>query len=77
MLQDYRSDQTLPIMNQKSKIIVALKILDTPLKNSDGVSFWAVNNLLTTTVPHHRETSQLICNANQLTGFYMMQNIDR
>ena len=26
-------------------------------------------------VPHHIETSQLICNANQLTGFYMMGNI--
>ena len=34
-------------------------------------------NLLTTNVPHHIETSQLICNANQLTGFYMMGNIGR
>ena len=25
-----------------------------------------------TNVPHHIETSQLICIANQLTGFYMM-----
>ena len=24
-----------------------------------------------TNVPHHKETSQLICIANQLTGFYM------
>ena len=32
-------------------------------------------NPLTTNVPHHIETSQLICNANQLTGFYMMGNI--
>ena len=32
---------------------------------------------LTTNVPHHTETSQLICIANQLTGFYMMGNIDR
>ena len=46
-------------------------------KHSDGVSFWAGNNPLTTTVTHHRETSQLIWNANQLTGFYMIQNIDR
>ena len=30
---------------------------------------------LTTNVPHHIETSQLISNANQLTGFYMMGNI--
>ena len=29
-------------------------------------------NSLTTYVPHHIETSQLICNANHLTGFYMM-----
>ena len=34
-------------------------------------------NPLTTNVPHHAETIQLICNANQLTGFYMMGNIDR
>ena len=32
---------------------------------------------LTTNVPHHTETSQLICNVNQLIGFYMMGNIDR
>ena len=30
-----------------------------------------------TNVPHHIETSQLICNANQLVGFYMMGNIGR
>ena len=29
---------------------------------------------LTTNIPHHIETSQLICNADQLTGFYMMGN---
>ena len=34
-------------------------------------------NPLTTNVPHHIETSQLIWNANQLTGFYMMGNIGR
>ena len=32
---------------------------------------------LTTNVPHHKETSQSIYNANQLTGFYMMGNIVR
>ena len=32
---------------------------------------------LTTNVPHHIETSQLICTENQLTGFYMMRNIGR
>ena len=32
-------------------------------------------NQLTTSAPHHRETSQLICNANELTGFYIMGHI--
>ena len=32
-------------------------------------------NQLTTNVPHHIETSQLPCSANQLTGFYMIGNI--
>ena len=34
-------------------------------------------NPLTTIVVHHIETRQLICMANQLTGFYMMENIGR
>ena len=34
-------------------------------------------NPLETNVPNHIEISQLICNANQLTGFYMMGNICR
>ena len=34
-------------------------------------------NPLTTNVPYHTETSPLICNANQLIGFYMMGNIGR
>ena len=34
-------------------------------------------NPLTTSVPHHTETSQLICTANQLIGVYMMGNIGR
>ena len=34
-------------------------------------------NPLTASVPHHIETSQLICIANQLTGFYFMGNIGR
>ena len=32
-------------------------------------------NSLTTNVSHQIETSQLICHANQLTGFYIMRNI--
>ena len=39
--------------------------------------FYIFIDLLTTNVNHHIETSQLICNANQLTGFYMMRNISR
>ena len=34
-------------------------------------------NTLTTNAPQHIETSQLICNVNQLTGFYMIGNIVR
>ena len=36
-----------------------------------GISLW----LVMTSVPHFIETIQLICNANQVTGFYMMGNI--
>ena len=38
--------------------------------------FRAVNPL-TTSVPHYIETSRFICDAYQLTGFYMMSNIGR
>ena len=37
----------------------------------------AIFNPLTTNVPHPIETSQLICSANQWTGFYMMGNFCR
>ena len=33
-------------------------------------------NQLVTNASHHTETSQLICDANELTGFYMMGNTD-
>ena len=36
-----------------------------------GISLW----LVMTSVPHFIETIQLICNANQVTGFYMMGSI--
>ena len=39
--------------------------------------FGMVLNPLTTNVPHHIKTGQLICIANQLTGFFMMGNIGR
>ena len=38
---------------------------------------WWLFNSLTTTVPHHIETSQLIYDATQLTGSYMKGNIGR
>ena len=34
-------------------------------------------NPLTTNVPHHIDTCQLICTASQLNGFYMIGNTDR
>ena len=37
-----------------------------------GTDLMLLFNPLTTNVPLHLETSLLICNANQLTGFYMM-----
>ena len=40
-------------------------------------SFPLIFNPLITNVPQHIETSQLICTANQLTGFYMKGNNDR
>ena len=39
--------------------------------------FLELINPLTTNVPRHIETSELICYANKLTGFYMMGNIGR
>ena len=37
---------------------------------------YSVNRLMTN-VPHHLETSKLICIANELTGFYMMGKLGR
>ena len=39
--------------------------------------FHSLFNPLTINVRHHKETSQFICSANQLTGFYMMANTGR
>ena len=49
----------------------------------EGNFGWAITNkcttyfinVLTSNVPHHTETSQLILIANELTGLYMMGNI--
>ena len=37
-----------------------------------GRSLSSPYNPLTNNVPHHIETSQLICRANQLADFYLM-----
>ena len=41
------------------------------------LSWDAYFNPLTTNVLHYIEASQLICNANQLTGFYIMGKFGR
>ena len=53
-------------MSQISQVKVMLK--RNKLHRFKKVFF----NPLTTDVPQHIETSQLICYANQLPGFYMM-----
>ena len=45
--------------------------------NGKTDTFKGLFNPLTTNVPHHVETSQLICNANQLIVFCMIGNIGR
>ena len=45
--------------------------ISTVMSNGSSMSV----NPLTTNVPDRIETNQLICNANQLTGFCMMRNI--
>ena len=44
--------------------------------NFQKTQFVSLNPLMTN-VPHHIKTSQLVCNAYQLTHFYMMGNIYR
>ena len=46
-------------------------------EKDQGEGYIIFINPLTANVPHHIETSQLICNANQFTGFCMMGNIGR
>ena len=53
-------------------LLIALFKLCNP-GNTKRVKF----NPLTANVPHYIEISQLICIADQLTGFYMMGNIGR
>ena len=47
--------------------------LHISIKISENVDI----NPLTTNVPHYIETSKFIWRANQLTGFYLIGNIDR
>ena len=56
-----------------SQIFIIFEALIPYLEHKGRLIF----NPLTTNVPCHIESSQLICNANQLTGFYMMGNIAR
>ena len=55
---------------------MSMKSTEGFIKKLQNAKLWNINPL-TTNVPHHIETSQLICSANQLTGFYMMENIGR
>ena len=54
------------------------------LQNTSGDSFYLfiisaieIFYPLTTNILYDNDTSQLICNENQSTGFYMMENIGR
>ena len=47
------------------------------VRTSEKFKFFRDINPLTTNVPYHIETSQLICTANQVTGFYIMGNSGR
>ena len=47
----------------------------TFLENILWCTIGSLINPLTTNVLYHIETNQLICIANQLTGFYMTGNI--
>ena len=67
--------------NNKAKLVLENRLVSlmnrfTAPYNRTIAIFEQVNPL-TTNVPHHIETSQLICTANHLTGFYMMGNIGR
>ena len=55
------------------RLTLEAKFGDDPLV----VTLIVILTQLMTNVPHHIETSQLICIANQLTGFYMIENIGR
>ena len=68
-------ERTYPVTASK----LALKLLSNNKIEQPQLNTLAVFHInpLTTSFPHHIETSQLICNTNQLTGFYMMGNIGR
>ena len=66
--KNYRSNSTQEFVKREYWLL--LIIVDRK------ISVLSINPL-TTSVPHHIETSQLIYDANQLTGFHMMWNIGR
>ena len=56
------------------------RILNISLENQTSALIIQISGLLKplmTNVPRHIEISQLICNANQLTGFNMIGKIAR
>ena len=55
----------------------SLQSLFFPIISLLNIYVLRFSNPLMTIVPHPIETSQLTCNADQLTGFYMMENIGR
>ena len=63
--------------NFSYEILLSTFFLSTECKKLNKANHLESVNPLTTNVPHHIETSQLICIVNQVTGFYMMGNIGR
>ena len=60
------------VKTQGEKSLEALTISFLHWPTSERIVFF---NPSKTNVPYHIETSQLIFNSNQFTGFYMMGNI--
>ena len=69
-----RGRETIPrLFSKKSKLSISYLSILSIFEHSPALN--KVLNPLTTGVPHHIETSQLIFRANQLTGFHVMGNI--
>ena len=63
--------------NLQSLASMNIRKSDIYLKSENVKKLRSIVNSLTASVPHHIETSQLICSANLLTDFYMMRNMGR